>query len=123
MRKLDAERIRGRLDDIRDAVAQIEMLPADKSLADLSGDRAGCAAFERFLEIISEASRHIPDNLKAEAPEIGWRAIAAIGNQLRHSYQQIDLGVLWDIRAKGELAELDRAVARIARALMGDGRP
>jgi uncharacterized protein with HEPN domain len=40
------------------------------------------------LEIISEASRHIPDDLKELAPDIPWRQIAAIGNLLRHEYQR-----------------------------------
>jgi hypothetical protein len=34
-------------------------------------------AVERGLEIMSEASRHIPDDLKALAPDIPWRQIAA----------------------------------------------
>jgi uncharacterized protein with HEPN domain len=41
-------------------------------------------AVERGLEIISEASRHVPPDLQAPETEIPWRQIAAIGNLLRH---------------------------------------
>jgi uncharacterized protein with HEPN domain len=56
------------------------------------------AAFERYLEILSEASRHIPEDWKsAHGAQIDWRAIRDIGNRLRHGYDQIDHLVLWDI--------------------------
>ncbi|MBJ3784343.1 HepT-like ribonuclease domain-containing protein [Devosia sediminis] len=56
------------------------------------------AAFERYLEIISEASRHVPDDLKSShGPDIPWRAMAALGNVLRHAYHLTDLEILWRI--------------------------
>ena len=54
-------------------------------------------AVERGLEIISKASRHVPDDLKAIAPNIPWRQIAAIGNMLRHEYQRADVTATWNI--------------------------
>jgi uncharacterized protein with HEPN domain len=42
-------------------------------------------ALERAIEIISEASRRIPDDLKDEAPEVPWKKVAGIGNVLRLS--------------------------------------
>ncbi len=54
-----------RLHDIVDAIDQIDQLLEGKSFADLQADRVVRAAFERFLEILSEASRHIPDELKS----------------------------------------------------------
>ncbi len=54
-------------------------------------------AVERGLEIISEASRHVPDDLKALAPNIPWHQIAAIGNLLRHEYQRTDSMATWNI--------------------------
>ena len=54
-------------------------------------------AVERGLEIISEASRHVPDGLKALTPGIPWRQIAAIGNLLRHEYQRADIKATWNI--------------------------
>ncbi|MBB3978993.1 uncharacterized protein with HEPN domain [Rhizobium azooxidifex] len=70
-----------------DAIEQIERMLAEKTLEDLNGDRYLRAAYERFLEILSEASRHVPPDLKDAFPDIPWRRIADIGNHLRHAYQ------------------------------------
>jgi uncharacterized protein with HEPN domain len=104
------ERIRYRIEDIADAIAQIELLVDAANFVDFSSDRVKRAAFERFLEIISEASRHIPDTYKTEHSHIPWRRIADIGNHLRHAYQRIDAQILWDIYASGELLALRAAI-------------
>jgi hypothetical protein len=44
---------------------------------------------ERGVEIISEASRHLTDELKARHPEIPWQKVAGIGKVLRHNYESI----------------------------------
>ncbi len=57
-----------RLKDIIDAIDQIHALLQNKSYQDLVADKVVKAAFERFLEILSEASRHIPEEMKAIGP-------------------------------------------------------
>jgi uncharacterized protein with HEPN domain len=52
---------------------------------------------ERSIEIVSEATRHIPDHLKIGHSHIPWREIAGIGNILRHDYDRIDDHILWEI--------------------------
>lgn len=121
--RLAAQRIVSRLGDIRDAIEQIRLLLKDRDFPDLATDRFARAAFERFLEIISEASRHVSDEVKAREPEIEWRSIAAIGNQLRHGYRQIDLGILWDVHAKGQLETLDAAARRLQQKLNSSKDP
>ncbi|HEY0281360.1 MAG TPA: HepT-like ribonuclease domain-containing protein [Rhizomicrobium sp.] len=50
----------------------------------------------RNLEIVSEASRHVPADLKATAPDIAWREIADFGNLLRHGYEGVNDRILWE---------------------------
>lgn len=100
-----------RLNDIVDAIDQIDLLLADKSFRDVIGDRILRAAFERFLEILSEASRHVPEDLKASAPDMQWSRIAAIGNHLRHAYHRVDAEILWRLYEEGELAKLRDVIA------------
>jgi uncharacterized protein with HEPN domain len=52
---------------------------------------------ERCIEIVSEATRHIPDELKSEYPDIPWRQIAGIGSVLRHNYDIVDERIIWEI--------------------------
>lgn len=111
-----ADRTERRLRDMLDAIEQIDGMLAEKTLEDLNGDRYLRAAYERFLEILSEASRHVPPDLKDAFPDIPWRRIADIGNHLRHAYQQIDTEVLWNIHSGGELDLLRSAVEQFLRS-------
>ena len=45
---------------------------------------------ERNLEVISEASRRLPDDLKAARTQIDWRVLADLGNVLRHAYHRVE---------------------------------
>ena len=52
-------------------------------------------AVTRCLEIISEASRRLPDELKARHPSIEWRQMAAAGNLYRHEYEDVAARRVW----------------------------
>jgi uncharacterized protein with HEPN domain len=52
-------------------------------------------AVTRCLEIISEASRRLPDELKARHPAIAWREMAAAGNIYRHDYEDVAASYVW----------------------------
>ena len=48
-------------------------------------------------EIISEASRHLTNELKTRHPEIPWQKVAGIGNVPRHNYESIAAPVIWKL--------------------------
>jgi uncharacterized protein with HEPN domain len=75
-------------------------------------DDWGRAATERHLEIISEASRHIPAKDKADHPQIPWKDIANIGNILRHRYDTLSDDRIWEIVGL-DLPALRTAVRKI----------
>jgi uncharacterized protein with HEPN domain len=62
---------------------------------------------ERGIEIVSEASRHLADELKSRHPDIPWRKIAGIGNILRHDYERIAAPVMWAL-VRENLPSLER---------------
>jgi uncharacterized protein with HEPN domain len=53
-------------------------------------------AVTRCLEIISEASRRLPDELKARHPSIAWRNMARAGNVYRHDYEDVEAQFVWE---------------------------
>jgi uncharacterized protein with HEPN domain len=108
-----SDRIRYRLNDIVDAIDQIELLLDGMTFETLSSNRVVKAAFERFLEIASEASRHVPETLRLKEPGIPWRSVADIGNHLRHSYNRVDAEIIWRIYEDGQLSYLKAAVIRL----------
>jgi uncharacterized protein with HEPN domain len=53
-------------------------------------------AVTRCLEIISEASRRLPADLKVRHPEIAWKQMAGAGNVYRHDYEDVAAQLVWD---------------------------
>lgn len=106
-----------RLTDIVEAITHIQAEMAGVPLDAFEADWRRRWLVERGIEIISEASRRLPDALKARHPEIPWRQVADIGNVLRHEYQRVAPDVLWRL-VQDDLAPLDR-VCRAELAAAG----
>jgi uncharacterized protein with HEPN domain len=85
------------LEHILDAIREIERFAADRTLQDYLREGWLRFATQRGIEIVSEASRRIPDDLKARHAEIPWPDIAAIGNILRHGYDSLDHKIIWGV--------------------------
>jgi uncharacterized protein with HEPN domain len=68
-------------------------------------------AVTRCLEIISEASRRLSDDLKARHPAIAWKQMAGAGNIYRHDYEDVAAQFVWDTvqRALPSLREVVEA--------------
>jgi uncharacterized protein with HEPN domain len=98
-----------RLNHVLDAILAIERYTLGKSFENYRYDPMRRDAVERNLERLSEASRHIPAALKDAYPGIDWRAIAAMGNVLRHDSERVLDRRVWQILAD-ELSTLKAAV-------------
>lgn len=104
------ERAIFRLQDMKQSIEDIRALLQGRSFEAMHSDRPARAAFERFLEILSEASRGVPDDWKsAIAPDLPWRRIADLGNHIRHAYYKIDAEILWNIY-EDQMDPLEQAV-------------
>lgn len=108
-----AERAVFRLRDMKDAIVEIDALLNGRTFELMCADKVVRAAFERFLEILSEASRSVPDEWKnAAAPDIPWRRIADLGNHIRHAYHKLDAELLWNVY-EDHLGDLELAVDKM----------
>src|SRR5271169_6800551 len=96
-----------RLSDIIEAIEHIGNETVGVTLDAFEADWRKRWLIERGLEIISEASRHLSDELKARYPEIPWSKVAGIGNVLRHEYERVASDVLWRV-AHDDLPPLDK---------------
>ena len=99
-----------RLQDIFDNIEAIQTFTARMEVTEFTRDRKTVYAVTRALEIISEASRRLPDDFKERHLEIDWPAVAAAGNVYRHEYEAVDEMQLWRT-AKHGLTPLRLAVA------------
>ena len=103
-----------RLRDILENIDAIETFTAGTAFAEFTCDRKTVYAVTRALEIISEASRRLPDELKNRHPEINWPAVAAAGNVYRHEYEVVDEALVWHTVQHG-LAGLRKVVVAEAQ--------
>lgn len=84
------------LRDIRHHIDLAATFIADIGHQEFADDVRTLDAVIRCLEIISEASRRLPDDLKQRHPAIAWRQIASAGNIYRHDYEDVAARIIWD---------------------------
>jgi uncharacterized protein with HEPN domain len=108
-----AREFRHALDDMLGAINGIQAAVAGKTLADYQGDWVLTHAIQRGIEIISEASRALPDDVKALRPEIPWPQVRTIGNVLRHEYHGLTDQIIWGV-VVDELPALKTAIEALS---------
>lgn len=83
------------LDDMLDAIDAIESFTAGSDFARFLADTRTGYAVRYALLMVSEASRRLPEDLKARHPEIPWRNVADLGNVYRHEYHRVSDIAVW----------------------------
>jgi uncharacterized protein with HEPN domain len=95
MRSRSSEATRRWLNDIQHHIAMAQGFIAGMNYEAFKDDNLHLYAVTRCLEIISEASRRLPQELKARHPSIEWREMAAAGNIYRHEYEDVAASRVW----------------------------
>lgn len=108
-----------RLLDILNSITAIERMIQDKSFEQFTSNLIVRMATERFLEILCEASRKLPDHVKKNEPGIEWRKMIDFGNRLRHAYHATSADIVWDI-VHSELPTLKSFTERELRKLQSE---
>lgn len=83
------------LQDILDTIADIETFTANVEFEAFQGNREKVLAVVKSIEILGEAVKKIPDDIRNQYPEIPWKAIAGMRDVLVHEYWGIDINVVW----------------------------
>jgi uncharacterized protein with HEPN domain len=103
---------------LSDIVANVDLAESFAAGIDYPGfvsDMRTFYAMTRCLEIVSEASRRLPPELKARHPEIPWRKVAGSGNIYRHDYEDVVHRLVW-----GTVHEFLPALRTIAEAELAE---
>ena len=83
------------IDDIRRAVSFIEEFTANMDFDAFAADYKTQYAVVRCFEIMGEAAKRIPEEIRTANPFIPWKIMAGMRDRMIHGYDVIDVSVLW----------------------------
>jgi len=109
------------LRQIQDAARRLEMICLGKTQEQVLGDWLATAAVERFLEIVGEAVKRLPADLRSRYPAVPWKEIAGTRDHLSHGYDDVDYQVLWDA-VQQDLPKLLATVEQMLKDLSDENR-
>jgi uncharacterized protein with HEPN domain len=89
---------------------------ADMSFEVFEQDRKTINAVVRSLEVLGEAAKKIPDDLRSQAPSVPWRRMAGMRDKLIHEYFGVDLSIVWVVVTE-ELPPLRPDIVRLVQGL------
>jgi uncharacterized protein with HEPN domain len=81
--------------DILESINKIENYTRDVTFEQLMQDERTKDAILRNIQIIGEASKHIPDQLVMKYPDIDWSGISGMRDIITHRYFRVDWHLLW----------------------------
>ena len=87
-------------------------LKAGRDRGYLLDDPTNSRAIVRSLEVIGEAVKKLPMELRTKYPQVDWADIAGMRDVLIHHYFGIDYDIVWGVLQK-EIPELQHELRRI----------
>ena len=95
--------------DIRDSIRDIRLFVQTMTYEEFTEDRKTINAVIRSLEIIGEATKKIPPDIRNKYPLVPWKEIAGMRDKLIHEYFGVDLSIIWET-IQHDFADLENAV-------------
>ena len=107
------------LEDILESIRRIRAYVGDLDKNGLEADELRLDAVVRNLEVIGEAVKRLPEDLRTQESDVEWRKIAGLRDILIHHYFGIDVAIIWDIVAT-KIPDFERQIQIIVESLEED---
>ncbi len=102
--------------DILDAVNEVKEFTQGMDFEAFINDKKTINAVVRSFEVIGEASKKIPEDVRNTYPTIPWKKMAGMRDKLIHEYFGVDLEILWKT-VKESIPPLKESISNIISSL------
>lgn len=86
---------RSYIEDIVEHMNYAEEFIKDLTFEEFVSDKKTVLSVTKCIEIVGEATKHVPDSIREKYPEIPWKEMAGIRDRLVHGYFKVNLEIVW----------------------------
>jgi uncharacterized protein with HEPN domain len=104
------------ISDIIEYMERAELYIRDLTLEEFSADQKTCDAVIRCIEIVGEATKNVPMEIREKYPSVPWRDMAGMRDKIIHGYFTVDFDEVW-ITVKEEFPKLKPLVKKVLEDL------
>jgi uncharacterized protein with HEPN domain len=97
---------------VREGIANVAEFLGAMTREKFQADKKTLHAVVRNLEVIGEAVKNVPSEVRDRHPEVPWQRIAGLRDILIHQYFGLDIDIIWDI-IQNKLPDLRQQVETI----------
>jgi Uncharacterized conserved protein len=83
------------IEDIIEHMNYAEEFIRDITFEEFANDKKTILSVTKCIEVVGEATKHVPDSIREKYPEIPWRDMAGIRDRLVHGYFKVNLEIVW----------------------------